>query len=144
MDFAYRSTDYGDCKNTHELIEGIDAEYLLAYRGYDTDNVIEQADRAKMEAVIPSNKNRKIQRGYDKNIYENRCQVENRYRVFPQKLQKPMLQSLSLLFYSYLSKASLILVLMIILLLPAEIRASSFEIIFLYALILLITLKTIR
>ena len=68
-----------DCFMANELIEGIDAEYLLADRGYDTDNVIEQAYSAKMEAVIPPKKNRKNQRRYDKNIYENRYQVENRF-----------------------------------------------------------------
>ena len=68
-----------DCSMAGELIEGIDAEYLLADRGYDTDTVIEQAEKAGMEAVIPPKKNRKIQRKYDKNIYENRYQVENSF-----------------------------------------------------------------
>ncbi len=68
-----------DCSMAGELIEGIDADYLLADRGYDTDNVLEHAEEAGMEAVIPPKKNRKIQRKYDKNIYENRYQVENSF-----------------------------------------------------------------
>ena len=68
-----------DCSMAGELIEGIEADYLLADRGYDTDNVIEQTSNAKMEAVIPPKKNRKNQRKYDRNIYENRYQVENRF-----------------------------------------------------------------
>ncbi len=68
-----------DCPKAGELIERIDADYLLADRGYDTDNVIEQADSAKMEAVIPPKNNRKNQRKYDKNIYENRYQVEKSF-----------------------------------------------------------------
>ena len=48
-----------------ELIEGFDADYLLADRGYDTDRVIEQALIAGMETVIPPKKNRKKQREYD-------------------------------------------------------------------------------
>lgn len=68
-----------DCSMAGELIEGIEADYLLADRGYDTDNVIEQTASAKMEAVIPPKKNRKNQRKYDRNIYENRYQVENRF-----------------------------------------------------------------
>ena len=44
--------------------------------GYDTDVVIEQASEARMEAVIPPKKNRKVQR---KNTYENRYQVENTF-----------------------------------------------------------------
>ena len=62
-----------------ELIEGFDADYLLADRGYDTDRVIEQAIIAGMETVIPPKKNRKKQREYDKDIYENRYQVEKSF-----------------------------------------------------------------
>ena len=68
-----------DCSKAGELIDGIDADYLLADRGYDTNAVIEQAGAAKMEAVIPPKKNRKGQRKYDKDIYENRHQVENAF-----------------------------------------------------------------
>ncbi len=48
-----------DCSKAGELIERIDSDYLLADRGYDTDDVIEQVGSAKMEAVIPLKKNRK-------------------------------------------------------------------------------------
>ena len=68
-----------DCSKTGELIEGIDADYLLADRGYDTDSVIEQVREAKMETVIPPKKNRKIQREYNHAIYENRHQIENTF-----------------------------------------------------------------
>ena len=68
-----------DCSKACELIEGIDADYLLADRGYDTDVVIEQVSGAGMEAVIPPKRNRKVQRKYDKNTYENRYQVENTF-----------------------------------------------------------------
>lgn len=68
-----------DCSMTDELIEGFDADYLLADRGYDTDRVIEQAVIAGMEAVIPPKKNRKTQREYDNDIYENRYQVEKSF-----------------------------------------------------------------
>ena len=68
-----------DCSKADELIDGIDADYLLADRGYDTDSVIEHASDMKMEAVIPPKKNRKTQRKYDKNIYENRYQVEKSF-----------------------------------------------------------------
>ena len=67
-----------DCSKACELIEGFDADYLLADRGYDTDVVIEQASGAG-EAVIPPKKNRKVQGKYDKNTYENRYQVENTF-----------------------------------------------------------------
>ena len=68
-----------DCKCASTLIEGIDAEYLLADRGYDTDAIIEQAKKQGMTPVIPPKKNRKIQREYDRGIYSLRHLVENAF-----------------------------------------------------------------
>ena len=68
-----------DCSQAGELIEGIDADYLLADRGYDTDNVIKQVTEAEIEIVIPPKKNRKEQRQYNKDIYGNRHHVENTF-----------------------------------------------------------------
>ncbi|MBQ6776140.1 MAG: IS5 family transposase [Synergistaceae bacterium] len=68
-----------DCSKTGELINGIDADYLLAGRGYDTDGVIEKVREAKMETVIPPKRNRKIQREYNHAIYENWHQIENTF-----------------------------------------------------------------
>ena len=68
-----------DCSKACELIDGFDADYLLADRGYDTDVVIEQAGEVRMEAVIPPKKNRKVQRKYNKDTYENRYQIENTF-----------------------------------------------------------------
>ena len=45
-----------DCRLASTLIEGIDAEYLLADRGYDTDAIIEQAKKQGMTPVIPLKK----------------------------------------------------------------------------------------
>jgi len=61
------------------LIEGIDAQALLADRGYDTDKVIEFAKEADMEVVIPPKKNRKEQREYDEYLYKLRHLVENAF-----------------------------------------------------------------
>jgi len=61
------------------LIEGIDAEYLLADRGYDSDAIVEQAQRQGMQAVIPPRKNRKNPRSYDKGLYRCRHLVENAF-----------------------------------------------------------------
>jgi transposase len=61
------------------LIEGITAEQLLADRGYDTNAILEQAEKQGMEAVIPPKKNRKIQREYDKDVYRLRHLVENAF-----------------------------------------------------------------
>ena len=68
-----------DCSKAGELIDGVDADCFLADRGYDTDAVIKQATEAGIEVVIPPKKNRKKQREYNKDIYENRHHVENTF-----------------------------------------------------------------
>ena len=59
------------------MIDGIPAEYLLGDRGYDTDEIVEFAEKSGMIVVIPSKKNRKKQRVYDEDLYKLRHLVEN-------------------------------------------------------------------
>ena len=61
------------------LIRGIEAKSLLADRGYDTKAVLKAVEEAGIEAVIPPKSNRKEQRKYDEEIYENRYQIENTF-----------------------------------------------------------------
>jgi transposase len=57
----------------------MDAQYLLADRGYDSDAIVEEARQANMDPVIPPRKNRTVQREYDKYIYRQRHLVENAF-----------------------------------------------------------------
>ncbi len=68
-----------DCSQAATLIEGIDAEYLLADRGYDSDAIVRYAESKGMTSVIPPRKNRKDQRYYDKDLYKLRHLVENAF-----------------------------------------------------------------
>ena len=68
-----------DCRLGEKLIQGADADYLLADKGYDSDDIVEIAKRNGMEPVIPPRKNRKSQRYFDKEIYKLRCLVENAF-----------------------------------------------------------------
>ena len=68
-----------DCSEATRLIEGIDAEHLIADQGYDSDAVIQQARSQGMPAQIPPRKNRKEARDYDKHLYRQRHQVENAF-----------------------------------------------------------------
>jgi transposase len=61
------------------LIEGINAEWLLADRGYDSNAIIEKATLQGIQVVIPPKKNRKIQRDYDEYLYRLRHLVENAF-----------------------------------------------------------------
>ena len=63
------------------MIEGIDAENLLADRGYDTNEIVSFAANANMQVVIPPKKNRKEQRSYDKTAYKLRHLVENAFCI---------------------------------------------------------------
>ena len=68
-----------DCTKAGGLIEDIEAENLLADRGYDTDYIINLAIKKGMNVVIPPKKNRIIQRKYDKDLYKIRHLVENAF-----------------------------------------------------------------
>ena len=68
-----------DCTQASKLIDGITAEYLLADKGYDSDEIVAQAESQGMIAVIPPRKNRKVQRKYDKDLYKLRHLVENAF-----------------------------------------------------------------
>ena len=61
------------------MIDGFAAEYLLADRGYDTNEIVESALQAGMKVVIPPKRNRKHQREYDKYLYKIRHLVENAF-----------------------------------------------------------------
>ena len=68
-----------DCTQAGKLVEGIDADNLIADKGYDSDEIVNLALEAGMQAVIPPKKNRKEQRGYDKYLYRLRHLVENAF-----------------------------------------------------------------
>ena len=68
-----------DCSQAKDLIKDTGAKYLLADRGYDTNAIIEEAQTAGMEVIIPPKRNRKVLRDYDKNIYKLRHIVENAF-----------------------------------------------------------------
>ncbi|WP_340612149.1 transposase, partial [Xenorhabdus bharatensis] len=43
-----------DCSQAERLIEGLDAEHLLADRGYDSNAIVEKAEQQGMQVQIPS------------------------------------------------------------------------------------------
>lgn len=55
------------------------AEYLLADRGYDSNDIIEYTKKQNMTPVIPPRKNRKVLRAYDADLYKARHLVENAF-----------------------------------------------------------------
>lgn len=58
---------------------GLTAEHLIADKGYDSNAIVEQAQRQGMQAQIPSRKSRKKSRTFDKHLYRHRHLVENAF-----------------------------------------------------------------
>lgn len=79
MRFFITDATVADCLVAESLIDGFQAEYLLADRGYDTDAIIKRATEAGITPVIPPKKNRKVLRDYDKHLYKLRHLVENAF-----------------------------------------------------------------
>ena len=73
-----------DCSLALPLIEGIEAEYLLADKAYDTNAIIATATELGMDPVIPPKSNRREKRGYDRALYKLRHLVENGFLEFKQ------------------------------------------------------------
>ena len=65
--------------NYLKLIEGIEAEALIADKAYDTDAIVEMAKEAGIVPVIPPKSNRKERRRYDEYLYRLRHLVENAF-----------------------------------------------------------------
>ena len=68
-----------DCTQAIPLIEGFEAEHLLADKGYDSDEIVAAALARNINPVIPPKRNRKQPRDYDKELYKLRHLVENAF-----------------------------------------------------------------
>ena len=78
------STDQNDmlragCSQAEDLTLGIQAQYLLADRGYDSNAILQKANQADMQPIIPPKKNRRYQRNYNQDLYKIRHRVENAF-----------------------------------------------------------------
>ena len=73
-----------DCSQAISLIDGFTAENLLADRGYDTNTILDQAEKHGMQPVIPPKKNRKEPCDYDKDLYNTRHLIEKAFLFLKQ------------------------------------------------------------
>ena len=98
---AGQASAYGEA---NALIEGFDASYVLADRGYDRDALIEAIEEAGAIAGIPPRANRKKQRDYDRELYKERnlgerfFQKLKQYRRIATRYEKLKRNYLSMLF----------------------------------------------
>lgn len=58
------------------LIEGFDAQYVLADKGYDSDVFVTTIESHPAIPVIPPRSNRTVLRDYDQHVYKERNLVE--------------------------------------------------------------------
>jgi len=74
-----------DIALAHDLVEGIEAEAVIADKGYDAHHLAEKMEKQKTAIVIPPRQNRKSQRTYDTDLYKERNRIErffNRLKQF--------------------------------------------------------------
>jgi len=77
--------EVADITQAEPLLEGLNAEAVLADKGYDADALIDSIQASGAMAVIPPKRNRVVQRNYDRHLYKDRNLVErffNRIKQF--------------------------------------------------------------
>jgi transposase len=83
-----------DITQAPALMKDVDVEITIADKGYDSEEFVKALESEEIEAVIPSRKNRKEPRDYDKHWYKMRNIVERtfnwlkRYRRIATRYEK--------------------------------------------------------
>ncbi len=85
--FSVTKGSINDCTEAENLLNSVIRKgmYLLGDKAYDTNTIINYIIEKSAYAVIPSRKNRKVQREYNKEIYKDRNKIErffNRLKNF--------------------------------------------------------------
>ena len=73
-----------DCTKAQSLTADLQAQYLQANRGYDTNAIVAGTIPQGTEPVIPPRSHRKEPRCYDQELYKLRRLVENSFLGFKQ------------------------------------------------------------
>jgi len=67
-----------DLDGAEALLPDLEADTLIADKAYDAEErVLQPLQQAGKNAVIPPKRNRKVQRAYDKDLYQARHLIEN-------------------------------------------------------------------
>ena len=73
-----------DIAFAHDLIDGLTAHVTIADKGYDADHLVDKVTQTGAEAVIPSKRNRRVQRPYDIELYKERNIIERFFNKLKQ------------------------------------------------------------
>jgi putative transposase len=76
VEFILTGGQEADVTQAEPLMRGHEANAVIADKAYDSNAIVDAAKRQGAEAVIPSKKNRKVPREYDKHLYKERKKVE--------------------------------------------------------------------
>jgi len=76
VDFILTGGDVHDSICANDLLEGKTADYVLADKAYDSNQILEKIKSMGAIAVIPPKVNRVEQRNYDKHYYKDRNLIE--------------------------------------------------------------------
>ena len=76
LQFRITPGQAGEYAPAGELLEGQQAEAVIADRGYDSAALLAQSEGLGATAVIPPKCNRKLQRAYDRDLYKQRNCIE--------------------------------------------------------------------
>ena len=74
--FILTGGNVSDCTQALPLLDGQSAEYVLADKGYDSQQIVDAIDTMGAESVIPSRSLRKKPRPYDRYLYKQRSAIE--------------------------------------------------------------------
>ena len=67
------------CTQANSLLENAKTGYVIADKGYDSEQVLEKVEELGAIAVIPPRSNRKEQREYDQELYKERNLIERTF-----------------------------------------------------------------
>ena len=76
VEFLLTGGQEADVTQAEPLMRGHQAGAFILDKAYDSDAVVSAAKRQGAEAVIPSKKDRKVSRDYDRHLYRERMKVE--------------------------------------------------------------------
>jgi transposase len=76
VEFVLTGGQEADVTQAESLIEGHEAEAVIADKGYDSNALVATIEARGAMAVIPPKKNRKEPRAYDKFLYKERNKAE--------------------------------------------------------------------
>lgn len=74
--FILTGGERNDITQAEQLIEHLFSDYLIADKGYDSDNFVVLLEKRETAVVIPSKANRKVQRTIDEHLYKERHLIE--------------------------------------------------------------------